>query len=127
MILSRKFSSEKALRGSIAARTGHRARGRTETEICRIERPRIGLLSFRGVNGVPQACIKSSQLGSAPEFQAKFFQGFKMDNVAKISAEAVPAVANNLMVNVMAVICGLALVVFACMATADLDMSAGFF
>ena len=50
-----------------------------------------------------------------------------MDNIAKISAEAVPAVANNLIVNVMAVICGLALVVFACMATSGLDMSAGFF
>jgi hypothetical protein len=50
-----------------------------------------------------------------------------MDNVAKISAEAVPSMANNVMVNAMAVICGLALVVFACMATSGLDMSAGFF
>jgi hypothetical protein len=49
-----------------------------------------------------------------------------MDSVTKISAEAVPA-ANNLMTNVMAVICGLGLVVFACMATSGLDMSAGFF
>jgi ABC-type antimicrobial peptide transport system permease subunit len=50
-----------------------------------------------------------------------------MDNVVKISAEAVPSVASNLIVNVMAVMCGLALVVFACMATSGLDMSAGFF
>jgi hypothetical protein len=50
-----------------------------------------------------------------------------MDSVAKISAEAVPSKAKNLIVNVMAVICGLALVVFACMATSGLDMSAGFF
>ena len=50
-----------------------------------------------------------------------------MESVTKISAEAVPAVNNNLIVNAMAVICGLALVVFACMATDGLDMSAGFF
>jgi hypothetical protein len=50
-----------------------------------------------------------------------------MDSVAKISTEAVPSVANNVIVNAVAVICGLALVVFACMATSGLDMSAGFF
>jgi hypothetical protein len=50
-----------------------------------------------------------------------------MDNVAKISAEAVPSATDNVLVNVMAVICGLALLVFACMATSGLDMSAGFF
>jgi hypothetical protein len=33
MILGRKFSSEKALRGGIAARTAQPATGRTETEI----------------------------------------------------------------------------------------------
>jgi len=50
-----------------------------------------------------------------------------MDSVAKISAEPVPSMANNLIVNTMAVVCGLALVVVACMATSGLDMSAGFF
>jgi hypothetical protein len=50
-----------------------------------------------------------------------------MDTVAKISTETVPAVANNLIINVMAVICGLSLVVFVCMATSGLDMSPGFF
>ena len=50
-----------------------------------------------------------------------------MDNVTKISAETVPAAATNLIVNAMAVMCGLALVVFACVATNGLDMSAGFF
>ena len=53
--------------------------------------------------------------------------GAKMDTVAKISDEAVPAAANNLFINAMAMMCGLALVVFACMATDGLDMSAGFF
>jgi hypothetical protein len=50
-----------------------------------------------------------------------------MDTVAKISAEAVPAAANNLITNVVAVMCGMALVVFTCMATNGLDMSPGFF
>lgn len=48
----------------------------------------------------------------------------------KISAEAVSAVAaarNILIVNTMGVVCGLALVVFVCVATSGLDMSAGFF
>jgi hypothetical protein len=55
-----------------------------------------------------------------------FFQGAKMDSAAKISDNAVPSTDTNL-VNVMAVMCGLALIVFACMATSGLDMSPGFF
>jgi hypothetical protein len=88
--------------------------------------PCISLLSFRWVNDVPQACIKSSQLAFAP-VHASFYQGAKMDSATKISDEAVPAAADKLIVNVMAVMCGLALVVFACMATSGLDMSPGFF
>jgi len=55
-----------------------------------------------------------------------------MDSVTKISTDTAPSMANNatvndVMVNVMAVICGLAVLVFACMATSGLDMSPGFF
>jgi len=50
-----------------------------------------------------------------------------MESVTKVSAEAVPSAANNLIINAVAVICGLGLVVFACIATNGLDMSAGFF
>jgi hypothetical protein len=50
-----------------------------------------------------------------------------MDSATKISAEAAPAEANIVIVNVMAVMCGLALVIFACLATDGLDMSPGFF
>jgi hypothetical protein len=96
-------------------------------EIRRIERPRIALLSFREVKDVPQACIKSSQLACAPGFQKNFYQGFKMDSVTKISGQAVPSMANKAIVNVMAVICGIAVLVFACMATSGLDLSPGFF
>ena len=44
-----------------------------------------------------------------------------------ISDDAVPPAADKLIVNVMAVMCGLALVLFACMATSGLDMSPGSF
>jgi hypothetical protein len=50
-----------------------------------------------------------------------------MDNATKISDEIIPAAPANLLINAMAVACGLALVVFACVATNGLDMSAGFF
>ena len=58
--------------------------------------------------------------------------GSIMHNVTgiKISAEAVSAVSaarNVLIINTMGVVCGLALVVFVCVATAGLDMSAGLF
>ena len=50
-----------------------------------------------------------------------------MDSVTKISNETAPAAIDKLIINVMAVMCGLALVVFVCMATSGLDMSPGFF
>jgi hypothetical protein len=39
--------------------------------------PRISLLSFRWVNDMPQACIKSSQLALAPGISCKFLSGGK--------------------------------------------------
>ena len=53
--------------------------------------------------------------------------GAKMNTVAKISTEAMAVSANSLITNMMAVICGLGLVVFACVATNGLDTSVGFF
>jgi hypothetical protein len=50
-----------------------------------------------------------------------------MNTVAKFSAEAMPVAANSLIMNVTAVICGLGLVVLACVATNGLDTSVGFF
>jgi hypothetical protein len=61
-----------------------------------------------------------------PEISNQVFQG-QNGSVTKISDEAVPAAANDVMITAMAVVCGLALVVFACMATSGFDMSAGFF
>jgi hypothetical protein len=88
---------------------------------------RIALLSFRRVNDILQACIKSSQLASPRNFHASFYQGAKMDSITEISDEAVPATDTNLIINAVAIMCGLAVVVFACMATSGLDMSPGFF
>ena len=50
-----------------------------------------------------------------------------MDTVTNISAEAVPVAPSNLFISAMAVMCGLAAVVTACMAASGLDISAGFF
>jgi len=50
-----------------------------------------------------------------------------MDSVTKMSADVIATSTGNVMATVMAVTCGLALIVFACVATAGLDMSTGFF
>jgi len=50
-----------------------------------------------------------------------------MNTVTNISTEAVPSAAANIFMTAMAVICGLGLVVLACMVTNGLDMSPGFF
>ena len=56
-----------------------------------------------------------------------------MDSVRNTSTEAASAavekliVNKNIVINAVAVVCGLALVVLACMATSGLDLSAGFF
>jgi hypothetical protein len=50
-----------------------------------------------------------------------------MHTIPEVSTRAVPEAGTNLIVNLMAVICGLGLVAFVCMATSGLDMSAGFF
>lgn len=62
-----------------------------------------------------------------PDFQAKSFQGVKMDSVTRMSAEVIATSTGNVMVTAMAIVCGLALVVFVCVATPGLDLSAGFF
>jgi hypothetical protein len=59
-------------------------------------------------------------------FTSFFYQGTKMDTVTNISAEAVPA-PSNLFITAMAVVCGLAAVVTACLAANGLDISAGLF
>ena len=50
-----------------------------------------------------------------------------MYTTPEVSARVVPEAETNLIVTLTAVICGLGLVAFVCMATSGLDMSAGFF
>lgn len=50
-----------------------------------------------------------------------------MDSVTKVSAETVPASTHVLLMHATAVVCGLGLVIFACIATEGLDISYGFF
>jgi hypothetical protein len=62
-----------------------------------------------------------------PDFHANSFQGVKMDSVTKMSADVIATSTGNVMLTAMAIACGLALVVFVCVATPGLDLSAGFF
>jgi hypothetical protein len=51
-----------------------------------------------------------------------------MNAISKVSTPAVPErPAKDYALNVIAIICGLGVVVFVCLATSGLDMSAGFF
>ncbi len=50
-----------------------------------------------------------------------------MNIVSEVSTPAVPEAEGNFAMQVVAIICGLGIVVFLCMATSGLDMSVGFF
>jgi hypothetical protein len=50
-----------------------------------------------------------------------------MHATPEVSTPAVPETQTNLVLNLIAMICGLGIVVFVCLATSDLDRSAGFF
>jgi hypothetical protein len=50
-----------------------------------------------------------------------------MNAIPEVLTPAVPETPTNYMMNVVAVICGLGVVVAVCVATAGLDMSVGFF
>jgi len=50
-----------------------------------------------------------------------------MNTIPEVSTPAVPEAEANLAMNVVAMICGLGIVVLVCMATSGLDMSVGFF
>jgi hypothetical protein len=50
-----------------------------------------------------------------------------MYTTPEVSTRAVAEPETSFVLNLMAMICGLGLVVFLCMATSGLDMSAGFF
>jgi hypothetical protein len=51
----------------------------------------------------------------------------EMHTLPEAPASAVPAVESNFIVSIAAILCGIGLVVFICMATSGLDMTPGFF
>jgi hypothetical protein len=50
-----------------------------------------------------------------------------MNAISEVSTLAVPETTKVYTLNVIAIICGLGVVVFVCLATSGLDMSVGFF
>jgi hypothetical protein len=50
-----------------------------------------------------------------------------MNTIPEVITQAVPETQSNTILNVIAIICGLGVVMAACVATSGLDMSAGFF
>jgi hypothetical protein len=50
-----------------------------------------------------------------------------MNAISDVSTQAFPVTQTNYAVNAIAMICGLGIVVWVCMATSGLDMSVGFF
>jgi hypothetical protein len=50
-----------------------------------------------------------------------------MKAISEVSTPAIPETQTNVYLNVIAIICGLGVVVLACLATSGLDMSVGFF
>ena len=50
-----------------------------------------------------------------------------MNEISEVSTRAVPETQINYAMNVIAMICGLGIVVCVCLATSGLDMSVGFF
>jgi hypothetical protein len=50
-----------------------------------------------------------------------------MNAIPEVTTRAVPETHINYALNLIAIICGLGVVVFVCLATSGLDMSVGFF
>jgi hypothetical protein len=50
-----------------------------------------------------------------------------MHPIPEVSTPAVPETQANFILNMIAIVCGLGIVVFVCLATSELDMSPGFF
>jgi hypothetical protein len=61
------------------------------------------------------------------EFPRNLFLEGKMHIIQEAPARAVPEAHSNFAMNLIAMICGLGIVVFVCLATSGLDMSPGFF
>jgi hypothetical protein len=87
----------------------------------------VGAFSGR-INDARQFSINSlkSVCTGSPLLRGSILEG-DMKAIPEVSAPAVPATQINYAVNVIAIICGLGIVVCVCLATSGLDMSVGFF
>ena len=79
-------------------------------------------------NDAPKTCINPLKLvcaGSAPPWVTNL--EIVMQTIPEVPAQAIPETQANFALDLVAVVCGLVVVVFLCMATYGLDMSVGFF
>jgi hypothetical protein len=84
--------------------------------------------AFSGrINDARQFSINSLKLvcTGSPLLRGSILEGDMA--ILEVSAPAVPETQINYAVNVIAIICGLGIVVCVCLATSGLDMSVGFF
>jgi hypothetical protein len=85
--------------------------------------------AFSGrINDARQLSINSLKLvcTGSPLLRGSTLEG-DMKAIPKVSTPAVPETQINYAVNVIAMICGLGIIVCVCLATSGLDMSVGFF
>ena len=80
------------------------------------------------INDAPQVCINSLKLVCASQTPP---WGINLEGVMQpapeVFAQATPETRANFALTLIAILCGLGVLVFVCMATSGLDMSAGFF
>jgi hypothetical protein len=83
---------------------------------------------FGRINDARQFCINSLKLVCTcnPLPRGSTLEG-DMNAIPEVSTQVVPEKKINYVVNVIAMMCGLGIVVAACVATSGLDMSVGFF
>jgi hypothetical protein len=90
---------------------------------------RAMISAFSGrINDARQFSINSLKLvcTGSPLLRGSTLEG-DMIAIPEVSTPALPATQINYAVNVIAMICGLGIVVCVCLATSGLDMSVGFF
>ena len=88
----------------------------------------VGRASSDKINSAPKATMNALRLvctGKPPPWGLTL-EG-DMNAISDVSTPTVSEAQTNYTVNAIAVICGLCVVVFVCLATSGLDMSVGFF
>jgi hypothetical protein len=79
------------------------------------------------INDASQSSLNALKLACASSPFAGFNPGGDMNAIPEVLREVVPETPTNFILNMIAVICGLGVVIAVCVATSGLDMSVGFF